>query len=137
MDLMVCQPPGPTRSGGCAPPVARPGWSIRLPLPVTRWVDHRSVTPSPLASQDTDGRDTKLREYTKADRSAWQDTTYSYDDQDQLTKVTEPGGGEHTFTYDARGRQTSATDPAAARRASSTTGVTTSPPSSTPAATSW
>ncbi|MFE7455797.1 polymorphic toxin-type HINT domain-containing protein [Streptomyces sp. NPDC057554] len=61
--------------------------------------------------QDTDGRDTRLREYTKADRSAWQDTTYGYDDQDQLTKVTEPGGGEHTFTYDARGRQTSATDP--------------------------
>ncbi|MFE9824936.1 RHS repeat domain-containing protein [Streptomyces sp. NPDC005791] len=61
--------------------------------------------------QDTDGRDTKLREYTKADRSAWHDTTYGYDDQDQLTKVTEPGGGEHTFTYDARGRQTSATDP--------------------------
>ncbi|MFC7468107.1 RHS repeat-associated core domain-containing protein [Actinomadura keratinilytica] len=60
---------------------------------------------------DAEGRQSRLREYTKKDRSAWRDTTYHYDALDQLTKIVEPGGAEYTFSYDARGRQTATTDP--------------------------
>ncbi|MFF2257705.1 RHS repeat domain-containing protein, partial [Streptomyces albidoflavus] len=60
---------------------------------------------------DAEGRQSRLREYTKKDRSAWRDTTYHYDALDQLTRIVEPGGAEYTFSYDARGRQTATTDP--------------------------
>ncbi|WP_425579320.1 RHS repeat domain-containing protein, partial [Streptomyces chitinivorans] len=60
---------------------------------------------------DDEGRVSRVREYTKDDRSAWRDTTYHYDALDQLVKITAPGGAETTFAYDGRGRQTSVTDP--------------------------
>ncbi|WP_455354058.1 RHS repeat-associated core domain-containing protein [Streptomyces sp. SYSU K217416] len=61
--------------------------------------------------EDAEGRPTRLREYTNDARTTWRDTTYEYDTQDQLVKVTAPGGAVTTFEYDGRGRQTAATDP--------------------------
>ncbi|WP_455354061.1 hypothetical protein [Streptomyces sp. SYSU K217416] len=61
--------------------------------------------------EDAEGRPTRLREYTNDARTTWRDTTYEYDTQDQLVKVTAPGGAVTTFEYDGRGRQIAATDP--------------------------
>ncbi|WP_433543915.1 polymorphic toxin-type HINT domain-containing protein (plasmid) [Streptomyces sp. CA-294286] len=61
--------------------------------------------------EDADGRPVKLREYTNDARTAWRDTTYEYDDNDQLVKVTAPGGAVTSFEYDKRGRKIASTDP--------------------------
>ncbi|OIK01331.1 hypothetical protein BIV25_05835 [Streptomyces sp. MUSC 14] len=60
---------------------------------------------------DSEGRTTRLREYTNAERTRWNDTSYDYDHKGQLTKVTDPDGNNWTFEYDARGRAVKATDP--------------------------
>jgi RHS repeat-associated protein len=61
--------------------------------------------------EDAEGRVVEMREYTKADRSAWRSTRYEYDDQDNVTKIIAPGGAVTSFEYDKRGRQISSTDP--------------------------
>lgn len=60
--------------------------------------------------EDAEGRVVELREYTKDDRSAWRSTKYEYDDQDNVAKITAPGGAVTSFEYDKRGRQTSSSD---------------------------
>ncbi|MGW2819101.1 RHS repeat domain-containing protein [Streptomyces sp. NPDC001415] len=60
---------------------------------------------------DSEGRTTKLREYTNPERTQWNDTSYEYNRKGQLTKVTDPDANHWTFEYDARGRQIKATDP--------------------------
>ncbi|GGP43700.1 RHS repeat domain-containing protein [Streptomyces melanogenes] len=60
---------------------------------------------------DALGRTTERIQYTNADRSASQTTTYTYGKQDQPEKITDPAGNEWTFSFDARGRQIKADDP--------------------------
>ncbi|MER0445457.1 RHS repeat-associated core domain-containing protein [Streptomyces sp. Edi4] len=60
---------------------------------------------------DALGRTTELRQYTDADRTAYQTTLYSYNNYGRLQQVTDPSGAKWTYTYDTRGRQTSLDDP--------------------------
>ncbi|MFF0290204.1 RHS repeat domain-containing protein [Streptomyces sp. NPDC005262] len=60
---------------------------------------------------DALGRTTDLLEYTNADRTASQKTTYAYGKYDEPTKVTDPSGNEWVYTFDGRGQQTKADDP--------------------------
>ncbi|MEU9197547.1 polymorphic toxin-type HINT domain-containing protein [Streptomyces hundungensis] len=60
---------------------------------------------------DALGRTTELREYTNADRTSSQSTTYSYDKQGHLDWVTDPSGATWFYGYDAKGRQTHVSDP--------------------------
>ncbi|GHH55840.1 RHS repeat-associated core domain-containing protein [Streptomyces candidus] len=60
---------------------------------------------------DALGRKTETREYTDTARTAFQATTYAYDKNSKLAKMTNPAGSTWTWTYDARGRLLQANDP--------------------------
>ncbi|MFF0597070.1 RHS repeat-associated core domain-containing protein [Streptomyces antibioticus] len=60
---------------------------------------------------DARGRTTELRQYTDADRTAYDRTTYAYGKYDEPVKVTDPAGNEWNYTFDARGQKTAADDP--------------------------
>ncbi|WP_308354970.1 RHS repeat-associated core domain-containing protein [Streptomyces sp. MUM 203J] len=60
---------------------------------------------------DARGRETELREYTDAARTAYQATTYTYGKYSAPTKVTDPAGNAWTYTFDQRGQQITADDP--------------------------
>nr|WP_237536312.1 RHS repeat-associated core domain-containing protein [Streptomyces sp. SID3343] len=78
--------------------------------------DRTTVVPPPggIAQTtliDARGNTTELREYTNADRTAWQSTSYQYADRGLLTKVTDPGNNVWTYAYDVRGRKIEIADP--------------------------
>ncbi|MFE4674253.1 RHS repeat domain-containing protein [Streptomyces sp. NPDC056723] len=60
---------------------------------------------------DVQGRTTDLIQYTNADRTASQKTTYAYGKFDEPTKVTDPAGNIWSYTFDARGQKTKDDDP--------------------------
>ncbi|MEV0502200.1 RHS repeat-associated core domain-containing protein, partial [Streptomyces spectabilis] len=60
---------------------------------------------------DARGRTTERLQYTNADRTKSQKTTYGYGKFDEPEKVTDPAGNTWTYTFDARGQQTAADDP--------------------------
>ncbi|GAA3900773.1 RHS repeat-associated core domain-containing protein [Streptomyces lannensis] len=60
---------------------------------------------------DAKGRTTELLQYTNAERSASQKTTYGYGKYDEPTTVNDPAGNTWTYTFDNRGQQTRADDP--------------------------
>lgn len=61
---------------------------------------------------NADGKVTEQRQYAGTDLAgAFQKTTYSYDREEQLTKVVDPAGNTWTWTYDPRGRKLTETDP--------------------------
>ncbi|RVU15111.1 RHS repeat protein [Streptomyces antnestii] len=60
---------------------------------------------------DVQGRTTDLIQYTNADRTASQKTTYTYGKWDEPTKVTDPAGNTWSYTFDARGQKTKDDDP--------------------------
>jgi RHS repeat-associated protein len=61
---------------------------------------------------DARGRITERRMFASTDLNGpFDKTTYSYDDDDQLTRVTDPTGRYWSYGYDLLGRQTSSGDP--------------------------
>ncbi|CAM5515640.1 hypothetical protein STENM223S_03188 [Streptomyces tendae] len=60
---------------------------------------------------DALGRTTELKQYTNAERTASQSTTYTHNDHGLLEQVTDPSGAKWTYTYDVRGRQVKVDDP--------------------------
>ncbi|MFF4155901.1 polymorphic toxin-type HINT domain-containing protein [Streptomyces sp. NPDC001678] len=63
------------------------------------------------AVTDARGRTVELKQYTDADRQASQSTTYDYDRNGRLAKVTDPSGAQWKYTYDVRGRKVHVDDP--------------------------
>ncbi|WP_309228132.1 RHS repeat domain-containing protein [Streptomyces lunaelactis] len=61
--------------------------------------------------RDAQGRPNELLQYTNAERSASQKTTYNYGKYDEPETVTDPAGNTWTYTFDNRGQQTKADDP--------------------------
>ncbi|MFE0174067.1 RHS repeat domain-containing protein [Streptomyces sp. NPDC059002] len=60
---------------------------------------------------DVQGRTTELIQYTDADRTASQSTTYTYTPAGKQKTVTDPTGAKWTYTYDHRDRVTRTDDP--------------------------
>ncbi|MDF3294342.1 RHS repeat domain-containing protein [Streptomyces silvisoli] len=60
---------------------------------------------------DARGHTVELKQYTNADRTTSQSTTYTYDQRGLLRQMTDPSGAKWTYTYDVRGRQTQVDDP--------------------------
>ncbi|MFF7205328.1 RHS repeat domain-containing protein [Streptomyces sp. NPDC008141] len=60
---------------------------------------------------DVHGRTTELLQYTNAQRTASQKTTYTYGKYDEAEKVTDPAGNTWTYTFDNRGQKTGTDDP--------------------------
>ncbi|WP_335979720.1 polymorphic toxin-type HINT domain-containing protein [Streptomyces sp. CA2R106] len=61
---------------------------------------------------DVFGRTSEVRQYNDGTSSgAYTSITYAYNDDDQLTKVTDDAGNIWTYGYDLMGRQTSMSDP--------------------------
>ncbi|WP_307865575.1 RHS repeat domain-containing protein [Streptomyces montanisoli] len=60
---------------------------------------------------DARGRTTELLQYTNADRSASQKTSYSYGKYDEPIAVTDPEGNVWKTTFDARGQKIATDDP--------------------------
>lgn len=60
---------------------------------------------------DALGRTTELKQYTDAERTTSQSTTYGHDKKGRLAEVTDPSGAKWTYGYDIRGRQTTNSDP--------------------------
>ncbi|MFE0173687.1 RHS repeat domain-containing protein [Streptomyces sp. NPDC059002] len=60
---------------------------------------------------DARGRTVQRLQYTDAERTKSQRTTYGYGKFDEPEKVTDPAGNTWTYTFDARGQQTTADDP--------------------------
>jgi RHS repeat-associated protein len=79
--------------------------------------DRVSVDPPAGGTATTEifdgrGRTTTLRQYTGgAPTGSFDETTYGYDDADQLVRVTDPAGNDWTYSYDLLGRQTQVVDP--------------------------
>ncbi|MEV8346462.1 RHS repeat domain-containing protein [Streptomyces niveus] len=76
----------------------------------TTVIPPRGGTASTVVT-DALGRATERLEYTNADRTAWQKTTYGYGKYDEPTTVTDPAGNTWTYTFDNRGQQTAVDDP--------------------------
>ncbi|MFD9219523.1 RHS repeat domain-containing protein [Streptomyces sp. NPDC060064] len=60
---------------------------------------------------DARGRTTELLQYTNAERTASQKTTYTYGKYDEAEEVTDPAGNTWTYTFDNRGQKTGTDDP--------------------------
>src|SRR4051812_23065743 len=61
---------------------------------------------------DARGKVTELRQFTSTDLTGpYQATRYTYDPEEQLTKVVDSVGNTWTWTFDPRGRVTAKTDP--------------------------
>ncbi|MFD3469694.1 ricin-type beta-trefoil lectin domain protein [Streptomyces sp. NPDC058682] len=61
--------------------------------------------------RDALGRTTLVQQYTAADLTTWNDTSYGYDAKGKLAQVSDPAGNKWAYTYDARGRMVSSDDP--------------------------
>jgi len=69
---------------------------------------------------DARGRKVKLWQYhgstpTPTLAGSYDQTTYTYDNKDQVTKITDPASNHWDYTYDLLGRRTQADDPDAGR----------------------
>ncbi|NUT23898.1 MAG: RHS repeat-associated core domain-containing protein [Hamadaea sp.] len=79
--------------------------------------DRTNVTPpaggtATTTITDARGNTAALRQYHgPAPTGAYDETAYTYNRKNQLTKVTDQAGNHWDFGYDLLGRQTSATDP--------------------------
>ncbi|MFJ1841402.1 polymorphic toxin-type HINT domain-containing protein [Streptomyces sp. NPDC088146] len=60
---------------------------------------------------DALGRTVELKQYTDADRTKSQSTTYAYNHLGRLEKVTDPSNAVWTYGYDVAGRQNHTEDP--------------------------
>jgi RHS repeat-associated protein len=61
---------------------------------------------------DARGNTTELRQFTSTNLSgSYQATSYTYDRENKLTRVTDPAGNTWTWTLDLRGRTVARTDP--------------------------
>lgn len=60
---------------------------------------------------DARGRTTELLQYTNAQRTASQKTTYAYGKYDEPSTVTDPDGNVWSYTFDSRGQKTRSDDP--------------------------
>ncbi|MFF4098899.1 RHS repeat-associated core domain-containing protein [Streptomyces sp. NPDC001903] len=60
---------------------------------------------------DALGRTVAHKQYTAADRSAGQTSTYAYDKRGRVATTTDPSGVPWTYTYDVRGRLLGLQDP--------------------------
>ncbi|MFI1223148.1 MULTISPECIES: RHS repeat-associated core domain-containing protein [unclassified Streptomyces] len=60
---------------------------------------------------DARGRTTDLLQYTDAQRTASQKTTYTYGKYDEPSTVTDPDGNVWSYTFDSRGQKTRSDDP--------------------------
>ncbi|MEU8151555.1 polymorphic toxin-type HINT domain-containing protein [Nonomuraea sp. NPDC048901] len=75
--------------------------------------DRTEVTP-PVGGKTatvTDAFDRAIKVEEWADATAHQDSSYSYDLHDNLTKMTDANGNVRTYTFDWLNRRTAATDP--------------------------
>ncbi|WP_189980554.1 RHS repeat-associated core domain-containing protein, partial [Streptomyces termitum] len=61
--------------------------------------------------EDALGRPVTQRQYTSADRTTSQATSFGYDKRGRLSQVEDPSGAVWKFTYDVRGRQVQVDDP--------------------------
>ncbi|MEV1247035.1 RHS repeat-associated core domain-containing protein [Nonomuraea sp. NPDC049750] len=76
-------------------------------------LDRTEVTP-PVGGKTatvTDALDRAVKVEEWADATTHQDTSYSYDLHDNLTKMTDANGNVRTYTFDWLNRRTAATDP--------------------------
>ncbi|MFH8223139.1 polymorphic toxin-type HINT domain-containing protein [Streptomyces sp. NPDC018057] len=76
----------------------------------TTVIPPRGGTPTTTVV-DARGRTVELRQYTNAERTASQSTTYRYDKRGLLDLVTDPSGAQWSYVYDVRGRRTESKDP--------------------------
>ncbi|MFF5443570.1 RHS repeat-associated core domain-containing protein [Streptomyces sp. NPDC012888] len=60
---------------------------------------------------DALGRTVAHKQYTTADRSAGQTSSYAYDKRGRIESTTDPSGATWKYTYDVRGRQIQVDDP--------------------------
>ncbi|MFI7650345.1 RHS repeat-associated core domain-containing protein [Micromonospora sp. NPDC049460] len=62
---------------------------------------------------DAQGHTVELREHTTSQgvTGPYQSTWYTYNNKDQLAKITDHVGNKWTYTFDVKGRQTVTTDP--------------------------
>ena len=75
-------------------------------------VDPPAGGTATTALADARGRTTALRQYSGgAPTGPYDETAYTYDDADRLTRVTDPVGNHWDFTHDLLGRQLTAVDP--------------------------